>query len=48
MFYKLYDKTPVTRKYLLVAVKVLDKEGFVITAFFTEKIKKGDLLWPKK
>ena len=47
LFYKLYDKTPVTQKYMSVAVEVLDGEGFIVTAFFTDKIKKGDLVWKK-
>lgn len=47
LFYKLYAKTPVTTKFLLVIVKVLDEEGFIVTAFFTDKIKKGDLIWKK-
>ena len=47
LFYKFYEKTPVTQKYMLVAVEVLDGEGFIVTAFFTDKIKKGDLIWKK-
>ena len=41
LFYKLYAKTPVTRKFLLVVVKVLNGEGFIVTAFFTDKVKTG-------
>ena len=48
LYHKFYPKTPVTTKYLLVAVKILDKDAFVITAFFTDKIKKGDMVWEKK
>ena len=47
LFYKLYTKTPVTRKFLLVAVQVLNGEGFIVTAFFTDKMKKGYLKWKK-
>jgi hypothetical protein len=47
LFYKFYDTTPVTQKYMLVAVEFLDGEGFIVTAFFTDKIKKGDLIWKK-
>ena len=47
LFYKFYDKSPVTQKYMLVAVEVLDGEGFIVTVFFTDKIKKGDLIWKK-
>ncbi|MEM3608933.1 MAG: hypothetical protein QXV87_01120 [Candidatus Bathyarchaeia archaeon] len=48
LFYKFYIKSPVTKKYLLVVVKVLDGEGFIVTAFFTNKVKKGGLIWKKK
>lgn len=48
LYYKFYRKTPVTQKYLLVAVKVFNSEGFVITAFFTDRIKKGEIIWKKE
>ena len=47
LFYKLYAKTPVTQKFMLVVVQILNGEGFIVTAFFTDKIKKGDLIWKK-
>jgi hypothetical protein len=47
LFYKLYPKTPVTTKYMLVVVNVLNGEGFIVTAFYTDKIKKGDSIWRK-
>ena len=47
LFYKLYAETPASRKYLLVAAQVLDGEGFIVTAFFTDKVKRGDLIWKK-
>lgn len=48
LFYKLYKTTPVTKKYLLVVVKTQNKEGFIVTAFFTDIMKKGGLVWKKK
>lgn len=48
LFYKLYTETPVTRKYLLVITRILNEEGFIVTAFFTDKMKKGGLVWKKK
>jgi hypothetical protein len=45
LFYRFYPKSPVTKKYMLVIVKVLNTKGFIITAFYTDKIKKGELLW---
>ena len=34
-------------KYLCVVVKNLNDQGFVITAYFTEKIKEGRQIWKK-
>jgi hypothetical protein len=48
LFYKLYVETQVTEKYLLVAIKTLNREGFIVTAFFTDRVKKGGLVWKKK
>ena len=48
LFYRLYDITPVTKKYLCVVVKVLVRDLFIITAYFTDTIKKGEMLWEKK
>jgi len=45
--YKFYKSTPVTSKYLAVVIKVLNKEGFIITGFFTERIRRGKALWKK-
>lgn len=45
--YRFYKSTPVTSKYLAVVVKVLNKEGFIITGYFTEKVRRGKVLWRK-
>jgi len=47
LFYKLYTKSPVSEKCMLVVVEVLDGEGFIVTAFFTDKVKKGGSIWRK-
>ncbi len=46
VYHRLYERTPVTRKYLLVAVKLLDDDAFVLTAFFSNRLKKGNTVWP--
>jgi hypothetical protein len=46
-YHRLYERTPVTKKYLLVAVKYLGNDAFVITAFFTDRIKRGKVKWTK-
>jgi len=47
VYHKLFDKTPVTRKYLIVAVKYTENDAFIITAFFTNKERKGTRIWPQ-
>src|SRR5260221_8094755 len=38
-YHKLYPQTPVTRKYLIVIVKLLEDDAFVLTAFFSSSLK---------
>lgn len=47
LFYKLYQSTPVTEKYLCIVVKSLDNDHFIITAYFTDSIKRGEVLWKR-
>jgi hypothetical protein len=46
-YHRLYEQTPVTRKYLLVAVKMTADDAFVLTAFFTSRQKRGNVIWQK-
>lgn len=48
LFYRFYDITPVTRKYLCIVTKSSINNIFIITAYFTDTEKKGDKLWQKK
>ena len=48
LFYKHYPSTPVTSKFLCTVVKVLPEDYFVITTYYTDTIKRGDVLWAKK
>jgi len=48
LFYRHYDTTPVTEKYLCVVVKVAAGDFLAITAYFTDSIKRGDVLWQRK
>lgn len=47
LYHKHYPTTPVTEKNLLVALKVTQTDAFVLTAFFTDTIKKGERIWEK-
>lgn len=46
LHYRFYTGTRVGDKFLCVVVKVADDDAFVLTAYLTDKIKKGVLLWP--
>lgn len=48
LFYRHYDITPVTEKYLCVVVKILAGDMFIITAYFTDTVKRGEVLWERK
>lgn len=41
LYYKFYSKTPVTSKYMCVVVKDNNFDKFIVTSYFTDKIKKG-------
>ncbi len=47
LFYRFYDTTPVTSKFLCLVVKFVPTNNFIITAYYTDTVKKGDLLWQK-
>ncbi len=46
--YRHYFGTRVGDKWLCVVVKHAIDDAFVLTAYLTDKIKKGVQLWPKK
>lgn len=48
LFYKHYPITPVTEKYLCIVIKLLNDDIFIITAYFTDTVKRGEILWQKK
>lgn len=45
LYYKFYKEL---RKYLTIVVKLFNKEGFVITAYITDRIKIGEEVWKEK
>lgn len=47
LHYRYYEKTLVGGKYLCVVVKTADADAFVLTAYLTDKVKKGKSIWPK-
>jgi hypothetical protein len=47
LFYKHYTSTPVTSKFLCTVVKALPGDNFIITAYDTDTMKRGEVLWEK-
>ena len=45
LYYRFYVGTRVGNKYLCVVVKVQSADAFVVTAYLTDKVKKGNLIW---
>lgn len=48
LYYRFYFGTRVGDKYFCVVVKVKGEDAFVLTAYLTDTIKKGEVLWHKK
>ena len=48
LYYRFYIGTKVGDKYLCVIVKINFDDAFVLTAYLTDTLKKGKILWPKK
>ena len=46
--YHYYRRTKAGDKYLCVVVKNSDRDGYVLTAYPSDHIKKGRLLWQRK
>ncbi len=48
LFYEFYAKTMVGGKWLCVVVKCPPDDAFVVTAYLTDQLKVGEVIWPKK
>ena len=46
LYYRFFHRTMVGGKHLCVVVKVRQEDAFVVTAYLTDRVKKGTLLWP--
>lgn len=46
LYYRFYVGTLVGDKHVCVVVKVSDEDAFVLTAYLTDKPKRGIQLWP--
>ncbi len=45
LYYRYYTQTVVKDKWLCVVVKNLINDAFILTAYLTDRIKKGEILW---
>lgn len=46
LYYRFYRRTRVGDKWLCVVVKMTRNDAFVVTAYLTDKIKRGTTIWP--
>lgn len=47
LYYRYHRETLVGGKHLCVVVKVDDEVAFAVTAYLTDRIKRGQRLWPE-
>jgi hypothetical protein len=48
LFYEFYAQTQVGGKWLCIVARYLPDDAFVITAYLTDSVKAGEVVWPKK
>jgi molybdopterin synthase catalytic subunit len=48
LYYRFYLGTKVGDKYLCVVVKISGADAFVLTAYLTDRIKRGVPIWPTR
>jgi|SRR5882672_5470090 len=48
LYYRFYVGTRVGDKYVCVVVKIIGNDAFILTAYFTNKVKRGVQLWPQE
>lgn len=48
LYYRFYLGTRVGDKYFCVIVKIIEDDALVLTAYFTDTVKKGRQIWPRK
>ncbi len=48
IYYRFFRKTVVSSKHLAVVVRLLEEEGFILTAYFTERIRREKVVWRRR
>ncbi|GJL66973.1 MAG: hypothetical protein NPIRA05_19440 [Nitrospirales bacterium] len=47
LFYEFYSQTRVGGKWLCIVVKYETEDAFIVTAYLTDQLKVGEIVWPK-
>jgi len=45
LYYRHYPSTPVASKFLCIVVKFVVGDSFIVTAYYTDTMKRGESLW---
>ncbi|HEY6271776.1 MAG TPA: PBECR2 nuclease fold domain-containing protein [Terriglobales bacterium] len=48
LYYRFYQRTLVGGKHLCVVVKATTDDAFVVTAYLTDRAKRGKILWQRE
>jgi hypothetical protein len=48
LYHRFYHRTAVGGKYLCVVVKLRGDGAFVVTAYLTDQVKRGTVLWQRR
>jgi hypothetical protein len=48
LYYRWYPATPVGAKHFCVVVANVEGDGFVLTAYFTQRVKRGEAIWSRE
>jgi len=48
LYYRFYHRTVVGGKYLCAVVKLRGDDAFVVTAYLTDQVKRGTVIWQRK
>ena len=47
LYYRPYSRTPVGAKWLCIVVKIAANDAFIVTAYLTDRPKRGNVLWSR-
>ena len=47
LLYKFYENLTIGDKYCCVVIKYAEQRNFIVTAYMTDRIKEGNVLWKK-